>query len=112
MLKKCFHCFQINKAFQTLFLKTHTQVVVPFSVVRNLLIQRDIGEKRENWVTTLQEYDIEIGLAKIVKCQGFCRMLAGASTLLALQDSSDDIQVYEVSLNDTESKYFDIIFFL
>ena len=39
-------------------------------------------------------------------------MLVGASNLPALQDSGDDIQVYEVSLNDTESKYVDIIFYL
>ena len=70
--------------------------------MRNLLIQRYVGEKRGNWVTTLQEYDIEIRPDKIVKGQGFCRMLAEASNLPALQDSGDDIQVYEVSLNETE----------
>ena len=80
--------------------------------MRNLLIQRDVGEKRENWVTTLQEYDIEIELAKILKGQGFCRILAEASNLPALQDSGDDIQVYKVNLNDTESRYADIIFYL
>ena len=80
--------------------------------MRNLLIQRDVGEKRENWVTTLQEYDIEIRLEKIVKGQGFCRMLAGASNLSALQHSGEDVQVYEVKLNDTESIYDDIIFYL
>lgn len=80
--------------------------------MRNLLLQRDVGEKRENWVTTLQEYDIEIRRAKIVEGQGFCRILARESILSTLQDSGDDIQVYEVSLNDTESKYVDIIFYL
>lgn len=39
-------------------------------------------------------------------------MLAGASNLLVLQYSGDDIQLYEVSLNDTESRYADIIFYL
>lgn len=39
-------------------------------------------------------------------------MLAGASDLLALQDPGDDIQVYEVRLNDTKSKYVDIISYL
>jgi len=37
-------------------------------------MQREVGEKIENWVTTLQEYDIEIKLGKIVRVQGFCRM--------------------------------------
>lgn len=80
--------------------------------MRNFLIQRDVGEKRENWVTALQEYDIEIKSAKIVKRQGFCTMLAGASNLSKLQHSGDDVQIYEVSLKDSESRYVDIIFYL
>jgi len=44
-------------------------------------MQRELGEKRENWLTTLQEYDIEITPAKIVRGQGFCRMLVEASNL-------------------------------
>lgn len=63
-------------------------------------------------MTTLQEYGIEIKLVKIVKGQGFCRMLAGASDLSTLQDSGDDVQVYEVSLNDIKSSYDDTIFYL
>jgi len=62
-------------------------------------MQRELGEKRENWVTTLQEYDIEIRLAKIVRGQGFCRMLAGTSNLPAPKDSGDDVQICEVNLN-------------
>jgi len=80
--------------------------------VKNLLIQREVGERRENWLTTLQEYGIEIRRAKIVGSQGFRKMLAGESNLPALQDSGDDIQICEVSLDDTESKYADIIFYL
>jgi len=75
-------------------------------------MQREVGKKRENWVTTLQEYDIEIRPTKIVKGQGLCRMLAGACNLLELQDSGDDIQIFVVSLNNIESKYVDIIFYL
>lgn len=65
-----------------------------------------------NWVRTLQEYDIEIKPEKVVKGQGFCRMLAGESNLSTLQHSSDGVQVYEVSLNDIEPRYVDIIFYL
>lgn len=39
--------------------------------MRQLLIQREVGEKRVNWVTTLQEYDIDIKPEKIVRGQGF-----------------------------------------
>jgi hypothetical protein len=40
---------------------------VPYPIVRNLLVQKDLGDKRANWMTTLQEYDMEINLANIVK---------------------------------------------
>ena len=69
-----------------------------------------MGEKRANWVTALQEYDVEIKPANIVKGQGFCKMLAGASLISKI--SSSEVQMYEVSLNDIESLYTDIIFYL
>ena len=69
-----------------------------------------MGEKRANWVTALQEYDVEIKLASIVKGQGFFKMLAGASLISKIP--SVEIQMYEVSLNDVESLYADIIFYL
>jgi len=75
-------------------------------------VQREVGEKKANWETTLQEYDVEIKLAKIVRGQGFCRMLAGASNLPVEEDSGDDIQISEVILNDIESQYVDLIFYL
>ena len=60
-----------------------------------------MGEKRANWVTALQEYDIEIKPANIVRGQGFCKMLAGASQISEIP--SVEVQVCEVSLNDEES---------
>ena len=61
--------------------------------MRQLLIQREVGEKRANWVTTLQEYDIDIKPAKIVRGQGFCRLLAGAHNIPENQDPENAIQV-------------------
>ena len=69
-----------------------------------------MGEKRANWVTALQEYDVEIKRASIVKGQGFCKMLAEASLISEIP--SAEIQMYKVSLNDVESLYDDIIFYL
>ena len=70
----------------------------------------DVGEKRANWVTALQEYDLEIKPANIVRAQGFCKMLAGASKISEIQ--SEELQMGEVSLNDAESLYADIIYYL
>ena len=69
-----------------------------------------MGEKRANWVTALQEYDVEIKPASIVRGQGFFKILARA--LLIFEIPSAEIQMYEVSLNDFESLYADIIFYL
>lgn len=69
-----------------------------------------MGEKRSNWVTALQEYNVEIKPKNIVKCQGFCKMLAGASLIPEIP--SAEIQMYKVSLNNVESLYVDIRFYL
>ena len=65
-----------------------------------------------NWVTALQKYDVEIRPSKIVRGQGFCRMLTWSSHLSSEEDSSKNVQISEVSLNDAQSQYVDIIFYL
>ena len=110
MEKQAYAVFKAIKYFRSFLLKTHTKVIVPFPAVRNLLIQKDVGEKRANWITALQEYDLEIKPASIVRGQGFCKMLAGASQIP--ENSSEEVQTYEVSLNDIESLYADTIYYL
>eukprot|EP00253_Pinus_taeda_P022838 PITA_22838 len=61
-------------------------------------------------IVVKQEYDLEIKPANIVRGQGFCKMLAGASQIY--ENSSEEVQMCEVSLNDAESLYADIIYFL
>eukprot|EP00253_Pinus_taeda_P028047 PITA_28047 len=61
-------------------------------------------------IVVRQEYEVEIKPASIVKGQGFCKMLAGASLISEIP--STYIQVYEVSLNDNESLYVDIICYM
>eukprot|EP00253_Pinus_taeda_P025044 PITA_25044 len=95
--KQAYAVFKAIKYFRPFLLKTHTKIIVPFPAVRNLLVQKDVGEKRPNWVTALQEYDVEIKPASIVKGQGFCKMLAGASLISEIL--SADIQMCEL-LND------------
>jgi hypothetical protein len=57
-------------------LESKTIVIVPYPAVRNVLVHKDLAEKRENWITTLQEYDVEIKRAKIVKGPGLCKLAA------------------------------------
>ena len=60
--KQAFVVFKAIKHFIPFLLKSHTKIIVPFSAVRQLLMQKELGEKRDNWVTALQEYDVEIKL--------------------------------------------------
>eukprot|EP00253_Pinus_taeda_P005102 PITA_05102 len=47
--KQAFAVFKSVKHFRPFLLKTHTKVIVPFSAMRQLLVQRELGEKRANW---------------------------------------------------------------
>eukprot|EP00253_Pinus_taeda_P021596 PITA_21596 len=110
--KQAFAVYKAVKHYRPFLLKAHTKVIVPFLVVRQLLIQRELGEKRANWVTTLQEYDLEIKPAKIVRGQGFCRLLAGASNIQESGDTEYTEEINQISITDPESKYADLIFYL
>jgi len=110
--KHAFTVFKIIKHFRPFLLKSHTKVIVPFSVMRQLLVQKEFGEKRENWVTNLQEYDLDIKIIKIVRGQGFCRLITRASNISANEDSGNKVQISEVCLTNTESQYVDLLFYL
>lgn len=71
MEKQAYAVFKAVKCFRPFLLKTHTKIIVPFPAVRNLLVQKDMGEKRASWITALQEYDLEFKPANIVRGQGF-----------------------------------------
>ena len=44
-------------------------------MVKNLLVQKELGEKRAHWMTVLQEYDLEINPSKIVRGQGLRQLV-------------------------------------
>eukprot|EP00253_Pinus_taeda_P028659 PITA_28659 len=110
--KQAFVVYKAVKHYRPFLLKSHTKVIVPFPAVRQLLIQRELGEKRENWVTALQEYDLEIKPTKIVRGQGFCRLLAGASHIQESGDTDQTEEINQISITDSEPQYADLIFYL
>ena len=73
--------FKAVKNFRLYLLRSHTKVIVPHTTVRELLIQKEPGDRRGNWLTTLQEYDLEIKSAKSVKGQGLCKLAVEAQDL-------------------------------
>ena len=90
---------------------------MPYSAVRNLLVQKDLGEKRAHWVTTLQEYDLEIKPLKIVRGQGLCKLASGSSDMFEFDlHFIDEHFLFEREvlpiLSPSYSWYHDIKFFL
>ena len=65
--KQAFAVFKVVKHFRPYLLKSKTKVIVSYPSVKNLLVKKDLGEKRAPWMTTLQEYDLEIKPSTIVK---------------------------------------------
>ena len=68
-------------------------MIVPHPTVRSLFVQKELGERRGNWVTTLQEYDLEFKPATIVKVQGLCKLMAES------QDNEDNNWESEAELH-------------
>ena len=74
--KKAYIVFKAVNQFRPYILKNQTKVVVPHPTVRSLFIQKELGERRGNWVTALQEYDLEFKLVAIINGQGIWKLMA------------------------------------
>ena len=99
--KKDFSIFKAVKHFLPYLLKSRTKVIVPYPLARNLLVQKDLGEKRAPWMTALQEYDLKIKPSMLVKGQGLCKLVAEAAHL---PNNSSEAVIDEVLL--TREIYF------
>ena len=88
--KKEFDVFRVVKHCLPYLLKSRTKVIVPYFAVRNLLVQRDLGDKRAPWMKSLQEYDLEIKTSSMVHGQGLCK-LATESAHLPISNPDDNI---------------------
>jgi hypothetical protein len=88
--KQDYVIFKVVNHFIPYLIKSKTKVIVPYPTVRNLLVQKDLGEKRDNWITTLQEYDLEIKPAKIFKGQGLCKL-----AVESMDDKAQEDELYQ-----------------
>ena len=79
--KQALVIFKAVKHFRPYLLRSHTNIIVPHLAVRALLTQKELGDRRGNWLSTLQEYDLEIKPTKLVKIQGLCKLAAEAQDL-------------------------------
>ena len=74
--KQAYVVFRVVKQFRPYILKNRTKVIVLHPAVRSVFIQKELGERRGNWVISLQEYDLEFKPTSIVKGQGLCKLMA------------------------------------
>ena len=65
MDKQAYAVFKAVKQFRPYILKNRTKVIVLH--LRSLFAQKELGERRGNWVIALQEYDLKFKPASIVK---------------------------------------------
>jgi hypothetical protein len=69
--------YAMNKAvkhIRSYILKNHTKIIVPQPAVRSLFTQKEMGERIGNWMVVVQEFDLDIKPAKLVKGQGLCKL--------------------------------------
>ena len=115
--KQDFVVFKEVKHLRLYLLSSHTKMIVRHSVVRYLLIQKETGDRQGNWLTSLQEYDLEIKPTKLVKGQGLCKLVVEA---LDLQESEEgwenEVDMFEREViyipTSTNSRYNDLKYYL
>jgi hypothetical protein len=115
--RQAYAIFKAVKHFRSYLLKSRTKVIVPYPAVRNLLVKKELGEKRVNWVTSLQEYDLEITLAQIVTGQGLCKLVVDSTARQQEESDTSNLGQCDQSLicctqNSVSPWYNDIRFCL
>jgi len=73
--KQAYVVYKEVKHFRSYIPKNHTKVIVPHPAVRSLFTQHEMGERRGNWMVVVQEFDLDIKPAKLVKGQGLCKLV-------------------------------------
>ena len=75
MEKQALALVKALKDFRVYILHSHIIAFVPHTVVKDILSQDPDG-KREKWIATILEYDLEIRPTKLVKGQGLAKLMA------------------------------------
>jgi hypothetical protein len=96
--RQAYAVFKAVKHFRSYLLRSRTKIVVPYPAVRNLLVKKELGEKRANWVTSLQEFDLEITPAQIVRGQGLCKLVVDSETKQKEDSNTSDLEQHDQNL--------------
>jgi hypothetical protein len=93
------------KAFRIYILQAKVIAYVPSSSVKDVLVQPDIDGKRSKWIAKMIEFDIEIKPIKLVRGQGFAKLLAEDNckmleiNFVGINAESDQPQISAEKLN-------------
>jgi hypothetical protein len=63
------------KEFRVYILHSHTIVYVPSTAIKEILTQVENDGRREKWIATFLQYDLEIRHTKPAKGQGFAKLM-------------------------------------
>jgi hypothetical protein len=61
--------------FRPYFWNSHIVAYVPFPEVKDILAQKECAGTRGLWVTKIHEYELEVKIAKNVRCQGLATLM-------------------------------------
>jgi hypothetical protein len=96
MEKHAYALVKALKEFRVYILHSHTIAYVPNSSVKDILTQPDPEGKRGKWIVVLLEYDLEIKPTKLIKGQGFGKLMAQTNCELLginfIADLSPDLE--------------------
>lgn len=78
MEKQSYVVYKAMKHSRPYPLKNHCIIFVPHPNVRSFLAQQELGERRSNWMTRLQEYDIDVKPVHTIKGHGISKLVEKA----------------------------------
>ena len=78
------------KDFKVYILHSHIVAFVPSIVVKDILTQPDLEGRRDKWIVSLLEYDLDIKHKKMVMGQGLAKLM-----------TQPNIDFLELNLSDT-----------
>ena len=76
MEKQAYASVKVLKEFRVYILHSHSTVFVPSAAIKDILTQAEPDGRRDKWIATLLEYDIEIKPTKLVKGKGLAKLMA------------------------------------
>lgn len=74
--KQALPLVKATKHFRFYIFNSHTLAYVPNAAVKEVLVQNDSKGRRGRWIPSLLEYDREIKPTKLIKGQGFDKLMA------------------------------------